>query len=209
MSQSQQTQQVKKPAGNPAQAAKMSAAAQKMSGAAYSAAESTKSAAQNVVNIGAGAMRDMLYSGSGEAQKAQEKMWEMGREGVEHFSRATDMWTRMCMELMGICRDNVEAAIECANITAGVAKNVSAEISETCNKSFSEAVEMSKEAFNCRTINDVTELQSKAVRQALDTCFNETNRLSNMVFECATEALEPINERVCEASDRLCKVMAA
>lgn len=204
------TQPAKKTA-NPAQAsAKIaSSAASKVASGAYSAAESTKAAAQNVVNIGAGAMRDMLSSGSGEAAKAQEKMWDMSRESMENFARGCDMFSKMCMEIMNISRGNIEAVVESCTITANVAKTMSSEISELCNKSFSDSVEMSKEAFSCRTINDVVELQNKAMKQMLDTCFNETNKMCNMAFECTTEALEPINERVSEASEQMCKVMAA
>lgn len=201
------SQQAKKPAAASAKIAP--ASANKMANTAFSAAESTKAAAQNVVNISAGAMREMLSSGSGEAQKAQEKMWEMSRESVENFARSCDVFTKMCAEMVNIARGNVEAFVECATISAGIAKTISSEVSETCNKSFSDCVEMSKEAFTCRTINDVVELQNKAVKQTLDVCFNETNKLCTLAFEGCSEALEPINERVSEASEQLCKVMSA
>jgi len=204
------SQQPKKSASASQASAKIaSGAANKMTGAAFSAAESTKAAAQNVVNISSSAMREMLSSGTGEAQKAHQKIWEMSQESMENLTRGADMWTKMCMEMVSIARDNVEAMIECANTTAGMCKNISEEAAETCNKQFSEAVELGKEAFACRTINDVADLQGKAVKQALDTCFNESNKLCNLAFECATEAMEPLNERVCEASEKLAKVMAA
>jgi phasin family protein len=204
------TQPAKKPASTAQASAKMASnMTSKVASGAYSAAESTKAAAQNVVNIGAGAMRDMLSSGSGEAQKAQEKMWEMSRESMENFARGCDMFSKMCMEMMNISRGNMEAMIESCTITSNIAKGMTTEMSEMCNKSFSDCVEMSKEAFSCRTINDVVELQNKAVKQALDTCFNETNKICGMAFECASDALEPINERVSEASEQMCKVMAA
>lgn len=204
------SQQAKKPASASQASAKIASnAANKMTGVAFSAAESTKAAAQNVLNISSSAARDMLSSGTAEAGKAHQKMWEIGQESMEHITRGADMWSKMCMELIGICRENVEAAIECANVTANLCKNMSSEAAESCNKQFSEAVELGKEAFACRTINDVADLQSKAVKHALDNCFNESNKLCNLAFECATEALEPINECVADASEKLAKVMAA
>lgn len=208
------SQQAKKPATPPQQqaakvAAAASAASNKFASQAYSAAESTQKAAQNVVNISSSAVRDMFSSGTGEAQKAQEKIWEMGRENIENFARGADMFTRLCMEMISICRDNIEASIECATISASACKAISADLAETCNKSFSDCVELSKEAFTCRTVNDVADLQNKALKSAMDTCFAESSKISNYAFECASEALEPISERVCEASERLCKVMAA
>lgn len=201
------TQQAKKPAS--AQGAAARAAAGKITQTAFGAAESTRQSAKNVVNMSAGAVRDILASSTGEAQKAQKKAFEMGREGVENFARSADIFSRMMTEMVSICRDNMEACLEACNTTANVAGTMTSEISECCNRLFSDSIELSKEAFECRTVNDLVELQSKAMRQTLDTCFNETNKLCNMAFECCNDALEPINERVAEASEKLSKVMTA
>lgn len=205
------TQQVKKP-GSGGQASAKGATggtAGKATQSAIHAAESTQRAAQNVVNISTTAVREMLASGTGEAQKAQEKVWEIGREGMENFARASDAFTRLSSEMLGICRDNVEALIECCNLSVNAAREMSTEITSVCNRSFSDSVELSKDLFSCRTINDVVELQNRTVKQAVDTYFSETNKLCNLAFEHCTEALEPLNDRVAEASEQFCKAIAA
>jgi hypothetical protein len=182
--------------------------ANKMSQTAYSAAESTRKGAYSVVNIGSTAARDMLSSGAGEIQKAQEKMHEIGRESAQNFARSADMATKALVECIGISRDNIDAAMECGNITAEMAKTVSQEAYEYCNRAFSDCVELSKEAFTCRTINDMVELQNRAFRQWMDSCFGECAKMSNLMFEYASDAIEPINERVADSTEQMSKVFA-
>ncbi|MBV8939894.1 MAG: phasin family protein [Alphaproteobacteria bacterium] len=176
---------------------------------AYNAAESTRKAAQNVVSIGGNAVRDALSSGMRDMRDTQDRVHEMSREGVENLARSADVATRVLTELVSMARGNVDAYIECGNVTASAVKNISAELVESCNKAFSDYVDISKEAFNCRTINDVMDLNNRVFRQVIDRFFSDSSRLCNMAFESCTEAMEPINERMADASDQLCKALAA
>jgi hypothetical protein len=94
-------------------------------------------------------------------------------------------------------------------MTATLAKDISAELFESANKAFSDNLELSKELFSCRTFNDMFELQNKIIRNSIDNFFNQSVKLSGMFFEYTTEALEPINERVAQATEQFSKVLAA
>lgn len=205
------TTQVKKPAQQQATAkiaTQSASTANKAARSALSAVETTQRQANNVVKISTEAVRDLLNSGAGEAQKAHEKIYEMSREGAEQFAKSADMATKAMYEMIALSRDNIEAAIECGNITANLAKTLSEEVFESCNKSFSENMELSKEAFSCRTLNDVIELQNRTLKRALDNFFNQSVRMSGMAFEFANEAFEPLNERVIRASEQLGKAFS-
>jgi hypothetical protein len=80
---------------------------------------------------------------------------------------------------------------------------------ETGNRNFSDMSEISREAFACRTLKDVTELRRRAVQQIGDSYFNATNKLSGVLFDSCSEILEPLNERTAVASKQLRKAMAA
>jgi len=175
----------------------------------YAAVESTRSSAENVVKIGGKAVKEFLATGAGEAAKAQEKAFAMGREGAEQISKGADAVTKLMFEAISASRDNVETAIECGNMTAALAKDVSAEVLESANQAFSDSLELSKEFFGCRTINDVVELQNRIVRSSVDNFFSKSVKLSGMFFEYTTEALEPINERVAQATEKFSKSLAA
>lgn len=184
-------------------------AANKAAKSTYAAVESTRSSAENVVKIGGKAVKEFMATSADEAQKAQEKVFEMGREGAENFAKSADAVTKALYEAISLSRDNIETAIECGNMTASLAKDVSSEVFEYANKAFSDNVELSKEAFACRTINDMFELQNRLVKNTIDNFFNQSVKLSGMVFEYTTEALEPINERVAQATEKFSKNLAA
>jgi phasin family protein len=175
----------------------------------FAAVESTRASAENVVKIGGKAVQDFIATSAGEAQRAQEKAFALSRESAEHFAKSADNVTKALYEAVSMSRDNIETVMECSNAAAALAKDVSSEAFEFANRAFSEQLEMSKEFFACRTINDMFELQNRIFKTAMDNCFNESAKLSSMVFEYTTEALEPLNERVAKVSEKLHKVLAA
>ncbi len=207
------TTTTKKPSsGSPASAKTASnatAAASRAAKTAFNAVESTRSSAENVVKIGSNAVKDLIASGSSEVQRAHEKMYEMSRESANNVARSADMMTKAMYEVINIYRDNVEACLECSSTMTGLAKSLGQEASDYINKSFSDQVELSKEAFSCRTFNDMIELQNKVMKQSMDNYFGECMKMYNMMFECATEALEPINQRVSDATEQVSRLIAA
>ncbi len=176
---------------------------------AYDAAQSTRHSAENVVRIGSSAMKEFLSSSTGEAQKAQEKMFSMGRDQAEQFAKSADAMSKMMVESVAMSRDNIETCIEYGNMTASFAKDMSAEMMESANKAYSDNVEISKAFFACRTINDMMDLQSKAARNMIDNFFNQSMKYSNMFFEFSSETLEPINERIAQTTEQLSKSMSS
>jgi phasin family protein len=199
--------QTKKPAQPTAKLA--SNFANKAAKSAYGAVEHTRNQAENVVKIGGTAVKEFLATSTGEAEKVREKAFAMGREGAEHLAKSADAVTKALYDGIGMSRDNVETCIECGNMAAAMVKDVSSEVFDYANKSFSDNIELSKEFFACRTINDMFELQNRIAKSAIDNFFNRSVKLSGMVFEYTTEALEPINERVAQATEQFSKSLAA
>lgn len=201
------TQQAKKSHSQPA-VKLASSVANKAAKSTISAVESTRNSAENVARISSAAVKDLIANGASEAQKAQEKAFEMGREGAKHIAKSADAVTKSLYEAISISRDNVEAMVECGNLTASLAQDISNEIMEYANKNFSDGMELSKDIFACRTINDMVDLQSRIIKTSLDGWFNQSSKLTNMIFEYSAEALEPINERVSDASEKISKVIS-
>lgn len=184
-----------------------STVANKAAKTTYAAVESTRNSAENVVKIGSRAAQDFISQSAGEAQKAQDKILSMSREGAAQFAKSADAVTKALYETISTSRDNIEAAVECTNVAAALAKDVSSELMEYANKSFTDSVEVSKELFSCRTINDLMDLQNRVMKNAMDKAFAQSSRLSNLFFEYSAEALEPINERVAQAGEQISKTL--
>jgi len=77
------------------------------------------------------------------------------------------------------------------------------------NQTFAQNVELSKQIFNCRTLNDMFDLSSRFVKSNLDGFFNESVKVSELAFNGAGEIAEPLNERISESTERLVKAVAA
>jgi phasin family protein len=181
----------------------------KAASAAFSAMETTRNSAESIAKLSSDTLKDFFLSGSEETQKAHEKFFAIGRESVENVSRAVDAATRTLNDFVSLARENADAAVEVNHIAADIAKSINAEIVSCTNSNFSDNVELCKEAFACRDINDAMELHNKWLSTNVENFFAQSTRLAEMFFQLATEASEPINERVAEATERLSKSLAA
>lgn len=142
------------------------------------------------------------------AQKAQKKIFAVERSGVEGFVHAADRYNQLAADFVSMCSDNLEALAESGNIASRGAHGLNSEIAEICNRSFSEISAVTKDAIACRTMNDFTELHTKAMNKAITHYFDRVNKISSLLFDCCDEALEPINERAATASKQIRKILA-
>ena len=144
-----------------------------------------------------------------DASAAQEKMNNFARESAEQLSKTTSGASRALNEAMELSRENTQAAVEVTNVAVSVSKELGAEIMAYMNKLFSQNVEMSKQVLACRTLNDMFDLSNRIMKTNLDGFFSESVKVSEMIFQCATDVSEPLNERVSATTHRMTKAMAA
>ena len=176
--------------------------------AAYNATVKSASTAvkpEAVVKYGAEAVRGLLSNGATEAKKAKEQLLNMSKESAAQLAKGADAATRSMNEILALGKENMDTCVECGNIAVDASKSISAELISYANKSFSQNVELSKELFGCRTLNDMFDLQSKMLKANLDGFFSQSVKVSEMAFRCASEVSEPLNERVTETTERLTK----
>jgi hypothetical protein len=140
---------------------------------------------------------------------AQEKLSSFARESAEHIAKSTGNANRAIGEAMELSRENTEAAVEVTNVAVTVSKELAAELIGYMNKCFAQNVELSKQVLSCRTLNDMFDLSSRIMKTNLDGFFSESVRMSEKLFQCATDVSEPLNERLSATTERLTKAMAA
>lgn len=197
----------RKRAANSASAASTRSTARKQTAASQSQEALQQSDA--IMRMGTDTIRQMLsgLSDSSMQDGLQKQMMSMSQEGAQQLAKSADAASRSMTEIFSLSKDNIDACVTCSSIAVNASKSIGAEIFNYANKSFSQNVEMSKEVFGCRTINDMFDLQSKVVKANLDHFFNESVKMSEMMFQCANEVSEPINQRVSQNTDRLSKVL--
>jgi hypothetical protein len=139
----------------------------------------------------------------------QEKLSSFARESAAQLSKSASSAKHAASEAAELSRENAEAAVEVANVAVTMSKELGAEMISYLNKVFAQNVELSKEVLGCRTLNDMFDLVGRMTKANLDSFFSESVKLSEMMFQGATNVSEPLNERISETSERLTKAMAA
>lgn len=147
-------------------------------------------------------MKGFWPNGSGDASKAQDRIMSFGKSGAQSATRSLN-------EAMQIGQESIEVYVECGSIAADMSRTISDEVVSYANNLMAQNAELSRDAMSCRTINDVFDLQSKALRSNLDEFFHESARLSELMFEMASRLSEPLSEHVAGATERLSKTVAA
>ncbi len=165
--------------------------------------------ASEMMNQGNKAMRDWMSASAKEMQRVQDKMFAVSRASASQISHSTNNASGSIQGVVDFSRDNVEACVECGNIVAEISQSMGEEIVEAANRTISQNVELSKDLFNCRTLNDVFDLQSRFMKQNMEHFFSESIKISELMFRSASEASMPINERVNMAGSRMKDMMAA
>lgn len=177
--------------------------------AASATAVDFKAQSDAMMKMGADALRQMMSAlPAGSQDKFQSQVNNMSQESVAQMAKSADAASKSMGEMLSMSKDNIDTAVTCSSIAVNASKTMGAELFNYANKSFSQNVEMSKEIFGCRTLNDMFDLQSKVVKANLDHFFNESVKMSEMMFKCSNEISEPLNKKMSENANRLTKAMA-
>lgn len=171
--------------------------------ASAAAAKQMQSAAEQMMKYSSDIMQQMFSAANTAGASASQA------KGADQFARSATAATKSMNDVVELGRENAEAWVECGNIAASVTKQMSAELANYINKAFAQNAELSKMALSCRTLNDMFDLQNRFVKSNLDAFFNESVKLSEMAFQCATDVSEPLNERVSATTERLSKAFSA
>ncbi len=179
----------------------------------WSAAQQTASNPEAVAEQAKAKVNDMFRTIPGfdprAAEEAQAKMASFTRDSAEQLNKSAQQAGRTLNEAMDLTRQNAETLMEVTNIAATINKELAAEVVSYANRSFAQNVELSKQVLACRTLNDMFDLSSRFMKTNLDGFFSESVKLSEMMFRCATEVSEPLNERFSESSERLSRTLVA
>lgn len=195
--------------------------------ATQQAAEQVKSATENMVKMSNDMMQQMFGQGQQSAKAAASKAASAAQsfdpsamlkqfqsalpnfDASEQLSKASQSANRAGAEAMEASREAIEVLTEVCNIAATVSKELAAEMISYLNKQFAQNVELSKQVLSCRTLNDMFDLSTRITKTNLDGFFSQSVKMSEMLFQCATDISEPLNDSVSSTTERMTKAMSA
>ena len=144
-----------------------------------------------------------------EAQKAQETLFKTGRKNAENLMHTADHFKHVAAECKNACSDHMGALAKSGNAASNLIQNFSTEIAKNHTRTVSDLAALSKEAFGCRTIDDMVGLYDKVLQCTWNPYLDVTNKLCSMWFDSYEDAREQLDERTATTSERIRKAMAA
>jgi hypothetical protein len=174
--------------------------------ATVASVKKSASVADDVMSLSTNAVKQ-LFSGAPVDASQFFAMSGMGGDSTAQLGKQAEVASRSMNEIFSLSKDNVEACVEAGGVAVSASKTLGAELFSYANKSFSQNVELSKELFGCRTLNDMFDLQSKLLKTNLDNFFSESVKVSELVFKAASSVSEPLNERVSITAQRISKTL--
>lgn len=103
-------------------------------------------------------------------------------------------------------KENVDAAIRSSQVMAKAAEEMGKAIYSFTQSSMELSVQASQAALNVRTLQDLVDVQSEYARNSMDHMISGSSKISDMAVKVANEVMEPINQRMNEAVEKINKV---
>ncbi|MBN8531041.1 MAG: phasin family protein [Alphaproteobacteria bacterium] len=167
----------------------------------------TAANSKKVVNMSASAVQNFFEQGASQFQDVQQKFSELSQEQIARFSKVSENASRSLEDALEFSKGNLEAVTASGETCATAVKTLLAESANTAGEIFSDNLETAKDFLTCRTVNDVFDLQGKIFRSTMDALFGHSLKVSELLFTLSQEAVEPVTERLTEASERLSKTL--
>lgn len=108
----------------------------------------------------------------------------------------TIQFDKMAQDAANSSKENMDAVMQSGNIFM----NGCEEIMKTCLSMTQEAADKNSKAvkslMGCKTVNDLTEAQTKLIRQNFEDFIASTTKLSELSMKVATDSFAPLNTRL-------------
>jgi phasin family protein len=131
---------------------------------------------------------------SGKA--AMEQVAAKSKEAVEASMKSLD-------EMNDMARANVDALIASARAATAGVEQVVAHLTDVSKKSFEESTAMMKSLAAAKTPNDLMQLQTDFAKTQFDTAVSEYSKLTEMMVKLAGEMMEPMQNQIAVATDKM------
>ncbi len=112
-------------------------------------------------------------------------------------------------DVVSFGKDNVEAVMESSTILAKGVQDFNKIWFDLAQASVEQNVAATKALFGCKTVKELTDVQSGLASRSYDALVTDSRKLSDMSVKLVEEVTKPVNARVNAAMDKLSKPLAA
>lgn len=125
------------------------------------------------------------------------------------MSKSQSQFDAMSKDANYIVKDGMEAFVKSGKIAAERIQDIMSTCMSLCQDATEKQASAIKTLMACKTINEVTDAQSKLAQQSFDEVMSALTKVTEMSIKLATESLEPINDQMGKAMKKATDKMAA
>lgn len=135
-----------------------------------------------------------------QLQEGYNEMFEFSKEQMEKFFKVDGSNSFKAVEdAMAFSKENVDAVVKSSSVAAKGFQDVATLFADMTRSSIEENVAASKKVFECKTPQEVAELQAELMKSGYEKLVENATRISEASTKIAEEATKPLQARV-EAS---------
>lgn len=170
------------------------------------AVKAGQATAEKAVKAGKQAAEKALKAGSEQVTKAYDQAVAATKEQVQKtFPQAVENFERVA----GFQKSNIEAFFAgCSSAIKG-AETLSDEMLAFNKKAMDEGFAAAQKMFDCKTVQDVIELQGELARGQFESMLQQGSKFSELAMKVAGEISEPMQAQFGKAMEQIAKPAAA
>lgn len=125
------------------------------------------------------------------------------------MSKSQSQFDNMSKDANAVVKDGVEAFVKSGKIAAERMQDIMSTCMSMAQDASEKQASAMKNLMACKTINEVTDCQSKLAQASFDEMMSAFTKMTEMSIKMATEAVEPINDQVSKSIKKATESIAA
>ncbi|MDA0952906.1 MAG: phasin family protein [Proteobacteria bacterium] len=153
---------------------------------------------EETFDAGFKAAESAVKTNSDACKKGYETLVAMSREAFDNASKA-GAEVKGFDQAVALPKANFEAIVEAGQVVVKGVEEINGRVIESARSQFAEGVATQKAMFGAKTLQEAMQIHQDFVKKSFDRVINDGVELSSAWVKVATEAAQPINQRVSSA----------
>jgi phasin family protein len=162
--------------------------------------ETTKDTVAETVKATVSQFNETAEAAMSTSKEAMEKITAQAKDAAETSMKSIE-------EMTDLARGNVEAMLASARVAAAGFETLAAHISDVSRKSFEATTTAARAMTSAKTPNEMFQLQSDFAKTQFDHAVSEFSKMTEMMVKMSGEVMEPVQNRIAVANDKMKTVL--
>jgi phasin family protein len=158
--------------------------------------ETTKDTVAETVKATVSQFNETAEAAMSSSKEAMEKITAQAKDAAETSMKSIE-------EMTDLARGNVEAMLASARVAAAGFETLAAHISDVSRKSFEATTTAARAMTSAKTPNEMFQLQSDFAKTQFDHAVSEFSKMTEMMVKLSGEVMEPVQNRIAVANDKM------